>query len=274
MYSALLIVFREILEAALVISIVMAASRAVPGRGRYVSLGLAGGAAGAVVVAIFAETIAQLFEGAGQEVFNAVVLFLAVGMLAWHNIWMARHGRELAHTLSSAGQDVAAGKKPLYFLSVVTGLAVLREGSEIVLFMYGLLASGSDGASMLTGSLLGLLSGTAVGFGMYFGLLRISSRYLFSVTSVLILLLAAGMAAQGSQFLIQAGYLPEYAPLWDMSGILPMNSLPGQILHALIGYVPSPNAVQIGFYVTTALLILIGSKTLGRAPSFDKRPAR
>ncbi len=271
MYSALLIVFREILEAALVISIVMAASRGVFGRGRFVSLGLAAGTAGAIVVAIFAETIAQMFEGVGQEVFNATVLFLAVGMLAWHNIWMSRHGRELTRSLSSAGKDVASGKKPLYFLSVVTGLAMLREGSEIVLFMYGLIASGSDGTSMLTGSVFGLLSGTAVGFAMYFGLLRISPRYLFSVTSVLILLLAAGMAAQGSQYLTQAGYLPEYAPLWDTSGILPLDSLPGQILHALIGYVSSPNIVQLGFYVATAALILLGSRTLGRSSSFEKR---
>ncbi|HEX5055407.1 MAG TPA: FTR1 family protein [Gammaproteobacteria bacterium] len=269
MYSSLLIVFREILEAALVISIVMAASRNVSGRGRFVSFGLIAGSAGAVVVAIFAEMIAQMFEGVGQEVFNAIVLFLAVGMLAWHNIWMARHGRELAHNLSSVSKDVAAGKKPLYFLSVVTGLAVLREGSEIVLFMYGLIASGSDSASLLTGSALGLLSGTAVGFGMYFGLLRVSQRYLFSVTSVLILLLAAGMAAQGSQYLTQAGYLPEYGPLWDTSAILPMSSVVGQILHALVGYVSSPTIVQLSFYLVTAALILLGSKTLGRRPSLN-----
>ncbi len=270
MYSALLIVFREILEAALVISIVMAASRGVFGRGRFVSLGLAAGIAGAIVVAIFAEAIAQLFEGVGQEVFNATVLFLAVAMLAWHNIWMARHGRELSQSLNLAGKDVAAGKKPLYFLSVVTGLAVLREGSEIVLFMYGLFASGADSASMLTGSILGLLSGTALGFAMYFGLLRISPRYMFSVTGVLILLLAAGMAAQGSQYLTQAGYLPEYAPLWDTSHILPLDSMLGQILHALVGYVSSPTVVQLGFYITTATLILVGSKTLGR-PSRNAR---
>lgn len=274
MYSALLIVFREILEAALVISIVLAATRGVAGRGRFVALGLVAGTAGAILVAVFAETIAGMFAGVGQEVFNATILFVAVAMLAWHNIWMAQHGRELASNLKSVGAEVAVGAKPLYFLSVVTGLALLREGSEIVLFMYGLTASGNGASAMLTGGLLGLLAGTAVGFALYFGLLRISTRHLFTVTGVLILLLAAGMAAQASQYLMQAGYLPEYAPLWNMNGILPLNSLPGQILHALVGYVPSPTAVQLVFYIATAILIFVGGKMLGRASAFEKRVVR
>lgn len=266
MYSALLIVFREVLEAALVIGIVMLATQGLAGRGRAIVSGIAAGLIGSVIVAFFAESIAMMFEGIGQELFNASVLFSAVAMLAWHNMWMSRHAASLVATLKSAGSDVAAGQKPIYVLSFVVGLAVLREGSEIVLFMYGLLASGSQGVAMLTGSMLGLACGAAAGAALYFGLLRIPTHYLFTVTSWLILLLAAGMASQGSHFLTQAGYFADHTAVWDISGMLPLNSVPGQLLHALIGYEPAPTPIQLIFYTSTICIILVGTKLLNQSP--------
>ena len=145
MLGALIIVFREVIEAGLIVGIVMAATRGVAGRGRWVSAGIVAGVLGAALVAMFAGAISQAFEGAGQELFNASVLGIAVVMLMWHNAWMARHGREIADEMRTVGTAVSEGAKPLTALAVVVGLAVLREGSEVVLFLYGIFASGTSG---------------------------------------------------------------------------------------------------------------------------------
>ncbi|HEY1310416.1 MAG TPA: FTR1 family protein, partial [Pseudolabrys sp.] len=151
MLGALIIVFREVIEAGLIVGIVMAATRGVPGRGRWISLGIGAGILGAVVVALFAGAISGAFEGAGQELFNACILGVAVIMLMWHNAWMARHGREIAEEMRTIGTAVSEGAKPLTALAVVVGVAVLREGSEVVLFLYGIFATGTSGAALLVG---------------------------------------------------------------------------------------------------------------------------
>src|SRR5882724_12029826 len=151
MLGALVIVFREVLEAGLIIGIVLAATRGVPDRGAWVGLGVGVGALGAGIVALFAEAISGAFEGSGQEFLNAAVLAAAVVMLMWHNAWMARHGREITAQMSAVGEAVTAGRRPMTALAVVVGLAVLREGSEVVLFLYGIVATGTSPSSLLLG---------------------------------------------------------------------------------------------------------------------------
>ncbi|MEA3161458.1 MAG: high-affinity iron transporter, partial [Gammaproteobacteria bacterium] len=137
MLAALIIVFREVFEAGLIIGIVLAVTRSVSGRNRWIGGGVLAGILAACVVAGFAGAISQLFAGMGQELFNALILTIAVVMLTWHNVWMARHGSELAGELRAAGQAVVDGQKSLLALAIVVGVAVLREGSEVVLFLYG-----------------------------------------------------------------------------------------------------------------------------------------
>src|SRR5437868_1943625 len=182
MLATAIIVFREVLEAALIVGIVMAASQGVPGRGGWVGGGIAGGALGAIVVAGFAESLAAAVAGVGQEIFNAAVLFAAVAMLGWHNIWMRRHAGDLAVTANRLGAAVRAGTQPLWALAFAVGLAVLREGSEVVLFLYGIAAAGGAGAvAMGVGGALGLVFGVAAGAALYFGLVKIPLRHLFTV---------------------------------------------------------------------------------------------
>lgn len=256
MAASLLIVFREVLEAALVIGIVLAASRGIAGRGRWIGGGLLAGILGAVLVALFAQQIATAAAGMGQEIFNAGVLFAAVAMLGWHNVWMSRHGREMAAQMNAVGAEVRAGEKPLYALAIVVALAVLREGAETVLFLYGVAASGGAAAPMLTGGLLGLAAGVLTGLALYFGLLRIPARHLFAVTSALILFLAAGMAAQAAAYLVQADLLPPLGQsLWDSSAILPEDGALGQVLHILVGYTAAPDGIQVIAWLATFVLI-------------------
>jgi high-affinity iron transporter len=265
MLGSALIVFREVLEAALIIGIACAATRGIAGRNAWVTLGIVAGVVGACIIAAFAEAIAETASGMGQEIFNASVLLAAVAMLGWHNVWMARHGRELAQQMSALGQSVQSGARPLYAVGAVIALAVLREGSEIVLFLYGLAAGGSSAASLLGGSAIGLAGGAALGLLLYFGLLRIPMRHFFTVTSWMILLLAAGMASQAAGYLIQADYLPSFGDtLWDSSHLVSPDSVAGEILRTLIGYEAQPAGMQLLFYVATIVTIGIGMKLLGR----------
>jgi high-affinity iron transporter len=275
MLATAIIVFREVLEASLVVGIVLAASRGVPRRGVWVASGIAAGILGAALVAAGAGTIAAAVHGIGQELFNATILFTAVAMLGWHNIWMNRHGRELAAAAAMLGKAVVGGNRPLYALALVVGIAVLREGSEIVLFLYGVaIVSAAGGLSMLGGGILGLAGGAAIGALIYLGLLAIPLRRLFTVTSWLILLLAAGMASQGAAFLMQANLLPSLGnELWDTSSILSERSVLGLLLHVLIGYSAQPAGIQVVFYLATLLGILALTRVMGRVrPSTPSRP--
>jgi len=252
MLGALIIVFREVLEAGLIVGIVLAATQGVAGRGRWIWIGIGAGVLGAAVVAAFAGVISEAFQGSGQELFNASVLGVAVVMLMWHNAWMARHGREIAAELRQVGADVSDGAKPLTALAVVIGLAVLREGSEVVLFLYGIMASGTSGMSLLSGGVLGIAAGAAFTGLTYFGLLAIPSRYIFAVTSWLIALLAAGMAAQSVQFLNNGGILVVLdRTVWDTSWLLSEGSLFGHLLHTLVGYTERPTQLQLVAYLGT-----------------------
>lgn len=265
MLATAIIVFREVLEAALIISIVLAATRGLARRGFWVTVGIGAGLAGAGLVAGFAGVIASAAAGAGQELFNASILFVAVGMLTWHNVWMGRHGRELAQHMNAVGQAVTAGTRPMYILAVVVGVAVLREGAEVVLFLYGIaVAQQGQAGLMFAGGVLGLLLGAGVGMMLYLGLLRMSSRHLFTVTSWLIALLAAGLAGQAAALLVQADLLPALGnAVWDSSHILPQASIVGRILQTLIGYADRPSGMQILFYGVTLCVIAVLMRVYG-----------
>ena len=267
MISTLVIVFRESLEAALIVSIVLAASRRIAGRTSYVAAGFVAGLLGAGIVALFADTIAGLFEGSGSDLFNATVLLAAVAMLTWHQAWMSSHGREMAASARQLGDNVRSGAKPLSALAIVTAVAVLREGSETVLFLYGIAAEGSsETGSMLLGGLAGLVLAIIIGWLIYSGLARISMRHIFRVTGVIITLLAAGLAAQAAAFLAQTGWLPPLGNrVGDTSWLLSQDGILGQFLHIVVGYVAEPQGIQVVFYVLTLLLIVAASAAARRS---------
>ncbi len=266
MFGSALIIFRETLEAALVISIVAAATRSVSRRTLMISLGVLAGLIGSGVLAGLTETIANLADGSGQELFNAGVLGVAVLMLGWHHVWMSSHGAELARDAKRVGAEVSDGTRGLSAIMILIALTVLREGAESVLFLHGMASGdGSSLADVLGGGALGLAGGAALGMVMYFGLMRIPLKWFFGVTGWMLVLLAAGLAGQMARFLIQADWLPSLvSPLWDTSAILSADSLAGRILHALVGYEPSPSAMQMLFYGATLGLILFAASRVRR----------
>ncbi len=270
MLAAALIVFREVLEAGLIIGIVLAATQGVAGRARWIAGGVGAGILGAALVAVFAQSLSDAFAGSGQDVFNASILIAAVCMLGWHVVWMSRHARELTRDMKRLGQAVALGESSLFAMAVVVAVAVLREGAEVVLFLYGLAFSGGTGPlAMLGGGIAGIALGAAVSWLLYRGLLAIPAGKVFSVTNGLIMLLAAGMAGQAAALLSRAGFLPTFGDeLWDTSSVLADNGLIGRSLHAMVGYSDRPSGIQLIAYLT----VLLGLASLGYL--FGSRPGR
>ena len=262
--GALIIVFREVIEAGLIVGIVLAVTQGVAGRLGYIAGGMAAGLAGAGLVAVFAGTLASLLAGSGQEVFNASILIVAALMLTWHNVWMARHGREMAQDLKHVGAEVQSGTRSLLALAVVIGVAVLREGSEVVLFLYGVVvSSGETGWQILLGSAFGLALGVGLSFITFAGLVRIPLKHLFRVTGVLIAFMAAGMTAQSVAFLEQADIATVMGrAVWNTSRLLPDKSILGRILHTLFGYTDRPTELQLLVYVAALVTIFALMKAL------------
>jgi high-affinity iron transporter len=172
--GAHIIVLREAVEAGLIIGIVLAVTQGMPSRTRYIAGGIFGGVLGALLVAVFAGALSSALAGSGQEIFNATILGLAVILLTWHNIWMARHSRQISEDRRRLGCGAVSGARSLTALAVVVGLAVLREGSEVVLFLYGVvISSGESGMNLLIGGVLGLLLGAGISALAYGGLVVI-----------------------------------------------------------------------------------------------------
>ncbi|MCB1782547.1 MAG: FTR1 family protein [Alphaproteobacteria bacterium] len=272
MFQTATIVFREVLEIALVLSLILAATRGLPNRFTLTLAGLGLGIAGSAAIAVFIEQISSAIDGVGQEVFNAGVMFLAVGFLSWTVIWMKRHGRELGQHIRNVGRDVLEGRKPLYVIVSIVALSTLREGSEVVLFTNGMLASGNITLfAVIGGGLLGAAGGALAGAMLYFGILRAAQKHLFTVTNWLLIFLTAGIAAQGASFLIAAGILPELsAQVWDTSAFISGQGITGTVLKVLIGYTPRPTGMELVFYLTALIGVGAAYKAVGNAKPAPK----
>ena len=266
MLVSMIIVFREVMEAGLIVGIVLAATEGVSGRGRWIGAGIAAGVAGAILVALFAAALSDAFQGAGQEIFTASILCFAVAMLTWHVGWMSRHASAMAAEMRQVGKAVQLGQRSLAALAAVIAVAVLREGAEVVLFLYGIVAaSDSSPLSLTSGGIAGLATASAVSWLLYRGLVAIPLHRLFAVTNALIALLAAGMAGQAASVLHAADLLPGWGEhLWDTSAILADKSFLGRGLHALVGYSARPSGIQFAAWVGTLVMLAVVSRVVGR----------
>jgi high-affinity iron transporter len=266
MLVSMIIVFREAMEAGLIVGIVLAATEGVAGRGRWIAGGISAGAIGASIVALFAAALSDALDGAGQEVFTACILMFAVVMLSWHVAWMSHHAKTMAAELRQVGTAVRLGQRSLFALAVVVAVAVMREGSEVVLFLFGIAAgSQASPASLAAGGAAGLLLAGGLSWLLYRGLVAIPLHRLFGVTNVLIALLAAGMASQAASVLHAADLLPAFGEqLWNTSFLLDDDSLIGRSLHALVGYSARPSGIQAAAYAGTLGLLWVLTRVARR----------
>ncbi|PIR37775.1 MAG: iron permease [Alphaproteobacteria bacterium CG11_big_fil_rev_8_21_14_0_20_39_49] len=266
-----IVIFREILEIAIILGVVMVAAKELEQRNKWILIGLGAGVFGSLVVAFFAQAISNAAEGLGQELFNAIILLSASAVIGATALWMSKHAGELTAHLRHVSNEVIEGNLPLYTIAVVIALAVLREGAEIVLFTHGMMASGKEMSSIISGAVLGLFAGTILGGAMYFGLLKISPKHVFGVTTWLLMFLCAGMSASAAKYLASAGWFESMAfTVWDSSFILSNESLLGQIIHALFGYTAKPYAIQLVFYIGTLVILFAAKQFINRKSAEDK----
>lgn len=272
MIPSFIILFREVLEISIILSVVLAATHGICNRGRFIALGFAGGLVGSILVAVFATNITEALEGSGQEIFNGAVLLLAAFMIGWTTVWMQRQGREMVQKIKQIGACVNEGTLPLTSVAVVVALSMWREGAEIALFMTGIISTRTENLmSIMMGAAAGGALAALIGALIYFGLIRLSNRHLFTVVGWLLTLLASGMSAAAAGFLVAADRIPALIPeLWDSSAILSDNSIIGKILHAMLGYSERPSGIQLVFYVATFIIIVVATRMAKPAP---KKPA-
>ncbi len=265
MFSIALVIFREVFEIALIVGILMAATRGLPKRTQWVAIGMLSGVAGAVLIAFFTDTISQAAQGMGQEMLNAVILLIAALLIGWTTIWMQSHGRQLTQHFKEVGEAVIHRQKPVYTLAVVVALSVLREGAEIVMFTYSAYVTGTKIYQLIFGGLFGLCAGAAVGMVLYYGLLKVPTRKIFSVTSWLLIFLVAGMVAQAFGYLAAAGKVPEIIPtLWDTSRIVSEGSFLGKVMHVMAGYSERPSGIQVLVFLLTIFGLAMALKLSAR----------
>lgn len=256
MLQIAIVVFREIFEIALFLSILITATKNIPNRSKWIASGMGIGSLLAILIALSINFISGSFGGLGQEFFNGSILIATSVMISITTIWMYSHAKSISSEIKKLGSEVLQGKKPLYMLAIVTMLTVLREGSETVLFTYSYYLAGSSINSIITGLLLGLAFGVTAGFGIYFGMLKVFGKYFFIVTTWILVFLASGVLASGVGFWINAGIIPPLAdPLFDISEFLNQNSMLGKILHILFGYLDRPTGSQALAYVINILAL-------------------
>lgn len=256
MFPSFIITFREFIEIAIIISVVLASTNGLPNRYRLVFCGILFGITGSCIIALFTDVISNFAEGFGQELFNAMILMAAAFTIGWTVIWMKSHGQKIVTELKHKGQEVVAGNLPRVVLPATIGLATFREGSEIVLFSYGLILGGESMSNVLLGSIGGSIAGTVVGVAMYMGLIKISPKYIFQVTTTMLVLLTAGMMSMATKYLVSAGYFEKTSfVLWDSSFILSDESFIGEFFGILIGYTAQPMLIQAIVYVLTIGII-------------------
>lgn len=244
--TSVVLVLREVLEAALIVSVLLALSR-VRGLGtNWLGWAVGLGLAGAVTYAINISVVSDWFDGVGQEVVNAFMQLVLYVLLVAFAILTIR--------------PQVAGEKNVRLLhalmTVSVALAITREGSEIMVYLTSFTQSLDQFTPILTGGMVGLGIGLSVGAITYYVLLSLRQRLLPHLCSIVLAIVAAGLAGQAAQLLIQADWLPAQNALWDTSAWLPEGSLAGQLLYALLGYEATPTPLQAAIYFVALLIPL------------------
>ena len=259
MVAALLIGFREGLEAALIVGIVMGYLVKI---NQHAQLRTAWAGVGAavllsVLVALGITAVGAELEGRAEQIFEGVAMFFAVAVLTWMIFWMRTQARTLKATLEK-GIHAVVTSGAAWGLFSLTFVAVFREGVETALLLSAS-AFAADGASTFIGAVIGLLLAAALGWGIYASTVRLNLRLFFNITSVLLLFFAAGLLAHGVHEFQEAGLLPlTIEHVWDTNHILNEHSTAGEILNALLGYNGNPSLLEIISYVAYWVVALVG----------------
>jgi len=273
MIAALLIAFREGLEAALIVGIVLSYLKKMGYRRRAA---VWWGVASAVIVSIVAGVALQVlgvaFEGRGEQLFEGITMLLAASVLTWMIFWMQRQGRSIRTELEADVRQAVTGGRQ-WALFALAFVAVVREGIETALFLTAAAFSATPAQTLIGGG-LGLAVAVVVGCLLFVVSVRLDVRAFFRVTSVLLILFAAGLVAHGVHELQEAGVLPVVVEhVWDINLILDENSMVGSILKTLFGYNGNPSLLETmsyaAYYLIVGVAIGLEQRTARSMPGFS-----
>lgn len=247
--NSVILVLREVLEAAILVSVLLALSLNMRSTVRWFWWSLLVGAIGSVAFAAGLDFITDALDGTGQEVLNAslqgLVYVITIGI-----IWVSANYRGLPQQERALTTAMAA--------AVVC--AMIREGSEIYIYIYGFTASDDHRTAVFAGSAIGTGIGLSLGVLVFSGL-RAMQRDLAKTCCLLMVgLIGAGMVSQSVLLLEQADWLSTGEVLWDSSGVISEQSISGQLLYAVLGYESTPGAIQVLMYFSSILLAITAYK--------------
>jgi len=264
MFGAGIIVFRETLEAALFVGIIAASTRGLVNRTHSLSIGVALGAFGSLMMASLMGHISDWANGIGQEIVDAGILTIALTMLAWHCIWVSNNSQRMVQEAKQTANATTQGHQTLWALTIVVALSVLREGAETVLFVSGLMAGSTMGTGeLISSAFAGVTLGISAGWLVYAGLSFIKTSRLFEITNILILLLAGSLASQIAKTANQADWISIFSEqAWDISHLIPGDSITAMVMHGIFGFDVSPTQLQVIFYLTAISMIWVAARQM------------
>jgi high-affinity iron transporter len=262
MGAAFVIALREGIEAALIVSIVLAYLKQLgrSDRSHLVWWGTGIAVALSAILGTIIFSVGAEFEGTAEEVFEGLVTLTAVGVLTWMIFWMRRQGARIKSELQQK-VDTALSAGGLA-LAAIAFFAVLREGVETALFLFaaaeGTAVEGGGVAAQLLGAMLGLGLAVVLGVLLYRGGIRMNLRTFFKVTGVILIVVAAGLFAYSVHELQEAGWLPFLeSPAFDLSATLPDDEGVGAVLRGLVGYNSDPGVLEVVAWA--AYLVVVGT---------------
>lgn len=257
MFKVIIVVFRECVEIALLLGIILALTKKIENSRICIIAGVMLGIIGASLFAFFAKSVSLSFSGMGDEIFDSIIIIVTVLLIWWTLVWMKGYNYRLQQKISNIATSSSAS-----ILVLVVASTILREGTEIILLIYGISSAESmDINNYLIGFGIGALSGLLFGIIIYLGLVKFAGRYIFKISSLLLTLVAGGLASQAAAKLTSTTLINSFTnQLWDSSWLVSDFSTMGKILNAITGYTARPNGMQLIFYFITISAILLSMK--------------
>jgi high-affinity iron transporter len=276
MGATFVITLREAFEAALLLGIVYTYLDKLGARDqyRYVTLGGLLGAAASVAAGIAVSIFSGPLLDFGPDLIGTVVLFVAVVVLTWHGWWMRQHARAIKGDVQRRIEEAGTDHR-IWVVATIAFVGVFREGAETVLFLWGLMTQTSiTGWGGLMGGALGVGTAAVLGWAIFHGGRHVSLRRFFAVTSILLLLVAAGLFSAGVGKLEGFGLLPASPTLWDTSHLLSDRGIVGGFLAGLAGYRARPSLLEVIAYASYLLVAATLFFGVSGAPADHSRRTR
>ncbi len=249
------IVFRECLEISLLLGIIIAITKPIKESIKYIIIGCMLGLVLASLFAFFTKSLTIVLGGLGDELFKSGIMLLTALVISWTVIWMQGYSKKLKKNITELSDRITSGAVSKFMLISVVSTVLLREGAEMLLYIYLFSTlKNTPVDNYITGLGIGALSGFIVGIIIYFGLIKFAGKYIFKISTVLLILIAAGLAAEAAGTLTSAGVIEMFSgQLWDSSWLIEDRSTTGKLLKIIIGYNSRPNIMQMIFYIGTII---------------------